>query len=98
MKLVTYRLVSSRIATLAGQVGALRSGLPQHERAAAESLLLPVQGAARHAATVNATLLKQAGALRTLLGQQIDLLRRDHEAATAYHATPARVPGLDEVR
>jgi len=91
-------LVTSRLATLASQVQALRLGAPRAERAAVDALLAPVYAAAGHAATINATLLARADASRLEVGRQIDLLRRDREAASAYHATAPRPPGLDEVR
>ena len=93
-------LVSARFATVSGQIAVMRRTLPRDQRASAEAALEPVHRAVRHAAAVNAALLQRASDLRVDIGRQLDLLRRDHEATSAYHhAAPAPSSrGLDETR
>ncbi|MGQ0646089.1 MAG: hypothetical protein ACT4P7_00875 [Gemmatimonadaceae bacterium] len=83
-------LVTARVAALAVRLAALRLALPPEQRTSADALLLPVQRAGQHAAALNAQLLERAGALRLDIGKQIDQLRRDTEASSAYQAAGGR--------
>lgn len=93
-------LVSARFATVSGHVAALRRSLARDQRASADAALEPVHRAVRQATAINTALLQRASDLRVDIGRQLDLLRRDHEATSAYHqAEPGRSSrGLDETR
>lgn len=93
-------LVSARFATVSGHLAVMRRALPRDQRASADAALEPVHRGVRQAAAVNTVLLQRASDLRVDIGRQLDLLRRDHEAASAYHlAVPAQGGrGFDETR
>jgi hypothetical protein len=91
-------LVSARFATVSGQVAVMRRSLPRDQRTGADALLEPVHRAVRQAAAINAALLQRASDLRVDIGRQLDLLRRDHEATSAYAAPARSGHGLDETR
>ena len=91
-------LVTARFASQAAQLNAIMLSLPGEQRPGAQAVLHPVHRAVQQAAAVNATLLKRTGELRMEIGRQLDALRRDQEATTAYHAGPPRRAGLNEVR
>jgi hypothetical protein len=81
-------LVSARFAVVSGQVAALRRALPLEQRTRADAALEPVTRAVQQASAINAVLLQRASDVRVDIGRQLDLLRRDHEATSAYHHAP----------
>ena len=90
--------VSTRLDVVTAQVRALRIGAPRDTRTALDATLRPVQEAARRAQALNAVLLRRVEDWRVGLGRQVEQLRRDHAATSAYHVAGPRPAGLDETR
>ncbi len=90
-------LVSARAAlVLQGIDASRRVASSNASRSALDAALGPAQLAARAAADANAELERQAQAARTTLGEQIDRLRHDDAARSAYtavvgHGEPSRL-------
>lgn len=84
-------LVSARAESLVQAVAAARRAAgSKGARDAFDLALRPAQVAAAAAAVANAELERQAHAARTILGEQLDRLRHDDAARSAYTAAAGR--------
>ena len=89
-------LLSKRVALLAQQLtGARRVALTPRARAAIDAVLRPVHVAAQRAARLNHELSECAERARNDVGAQLDRLRHDDAALSAYAAA---APRSDESR
>lgn len=84
-------VVTARVAVVLRDVDADRRAASSNAaRAALDLALRPAPAAARAAAHANAELERQANAARTGLGEQLDRLRHDDAARSAYTAAVGR--------
>lgn len=85
----TRELVAAMLTAQVAKVHASRNAVPPEQSKDADALLAPIARAVHNAALTNDALLAHASQARQRVASELDTLRRDHAASTAYATTTA---------